>query len=97
MIKQLFYRANRNNVVKYLYYEYENEFKLLKTWRYSWWNVYFYECPKCGGGFRYQVDPESRRKSFIIKTGFSREEVTRMGTLNLFTPLNLLLPSMSMS
>jgi uncharacterized Zn finger protein len=32
----------------------EGGFKLLKTWKYSWWNVYLYECPKCNGGFEYQ-------------------------------------------
>jgi len=45
---------------------YEGRLKLLKTWRYSLWRVYYYECPKCGGRFRYYVDPEGKRKSYII-------------------------------
>jgi DNA-directed RNA polymerase subunit RPC12/RpoP len=49
------------------YCGFEDEFKLLKTWKYSWWNVYLYECPKCGGRFRYQVDPEGKRKNFILR------------------------------
>ena len=44
------------------YCGYEGEFKLLKTWRYRWWDVYFYECPKCNGRFRYQVDPKGTKK-----------------------------------
>ena len=51
------------------YCSFEGEFKLLKTWRYRWWDVYFYECPKCGGRFRWQVDPEGRRKSYVLKVG----------------------------
>ena len=45
---------------------YEGSLKLLKTWRYSLWNVHYYECLKCGGRFRYYVDPEGKRKSYII-------------------------------
>ena len=63
-------RCKGTNVVKCPYCGYEGEFKLLKTWKYRWWNVYLYECPRCGGRFRYQVDPEGKRRSFIIKTSF---------------------------
>jgi len=59
-------------VVKCPYCEYEGDFKLLKTWKYRWWSVYFYECPKCSGRFRYQVDSEGVRKSFIIRVGVGR-------------------------
>lgn len=45
---------------------YKGGSKLLKTWKYSLWNVYYYECPKCGGRFRYYVDPKGERKSYII-------------------------------
>jgi len=58
-------------VVKCPYCGYEGDFKLLKTWRYRWWDVYFYECPKCSGRFRYQVDPSGKRKSYIIRVGRS--------------------------
>jgi len=56
-------------VVKCPYRGFEGEFKLLKTWRYKWWNVYFYEYPRCEGRFRWQTDPEGRRKNYIIKVG----------------------------
>jgi DNA-directed RNA polymerase subunit RPC12/RpoP len=56
-------------VVKCPYCGYEGEFKLLKTWKYSWWNVYFYECPRCNGRFRWQVDPRGIKKSFTIRLG----------------------------
>ena len=45
----------------------EGEFKLLKMWRYRWWNVYFYECPNCGGKFRYQAGSKEKHRSYIIK------------------------------
>jgi hypothetical protein len=51
------------------YCGYEGEFKLLKTWRYRWWEVYFYECPKCNGRFRWQVDPSGRYRSYVIRVG----------------------------
>jgi uncharacterized Zn finger protein len=56
-------------VIKCHYCGYEGEFKLIKTWKYSWWSVYFYECLKCGGNFRYQVDPRSKYKSYIMRVG----------------------------
>ena len=51
------------------YCGFEGEFKLLKTWRYRWWDVYLYECPKCGGRFRYQVDPTGKYKSYVMRVG----------------------------
>jgi DNA-directed RNA polymerase subunit RPC12/RpoP len=51
------------------YCSFEGEFKLLKTWRYSWWNVYLYECPKCGGRFRWQADPTGVKKRCVIRVG----------------------------
>jgi DNA-directed RNA polymerase subunit RPC12/RpoP len=53
-------------VVKCLYCGYEVEFKLLKTWKYSWWDVYFYKCSRCKAHFASYVDPEGKRKSFVI-------------------------------
>uniref|UniRef100_A0A7J2TB79 TFIIS-type domain-containing protein n=1 Tax=Ignisphaera aggregans TaxID=334771 RepID=A0A7J2TB79_9CREN len=44
----------------------EDKSKLLKTWRYRWWNVCYYECPKCGFRFAFYIDPEGKRKSFTI-------------------------------
>jgi DNA-directed RNA polymerase subunit RPC12/RpoP len=54
-------------VIKCPYCGYEREFKLLKTWRYRWWDVYFYECLECHGRFGFYVDPIGKRKSYIIK------------------------------
>jgi len=56
-------------MVKCPYCNYEKEFKTLKMWKYRWWNVYFYECPSCNRRFRYQIDPEGKRKEFIMKMG----------------------------
>jgi uncharacterized Zn finger protein len=53
-------------VIKCPYCSYEDDFKLLKTWKYSWWNVYFYECPMCCARFASYVDPSSKRKGFVI-------------------------------
>jgi hypothetical protein len=55
-----------NDVVKCPYCGYEGEFKLIKTWRYRWWNVYFYARPKCSAHFASYVDSEDKRKSFVI-------------------------------
>jgi predicted RNA-binding Zn-ribbon protein involved in translation (DUF1610 family) len=46
---------------------FEGELKLLKTWRFRWWNVYYYQCPKCSGRFRWHVDPERKRESFVVR------------------------------
>jgi hypothetical protein len=45
---------------------FEGEFKLLKIWRYRWWNVRFSECPRCNAHFASYVDPEGKRGSFVI-------------------------------
>jgi len=45
---------------------YKGDFSLLGTWKYRAWNVYHYKCPKCGGKFRFYMDPKGIRKSFII-------------------------------
>ena len=54
-------------MVRCPYCGYEGEFKLLETWRYRWWDVYFYECLKCNGIFRWQVDSSGRYRSHIIR------------------------------
>ena len=64
----------KKEVVKCPYCEYEGGFKLLKTWRYRWWNVYLYECPRCKGRFRWQVDPEGKRKSYVMRIGIKRKQ-----------------------
>lgn len=51
-----------NDVVKCPHCGFEGEFKLIKTWKYSWWNVYFYECSKCSAHFASYVDSETREK-----------------------------------
>jgi len=58
-----------NNVVKCPYCGFEGEFKLIKTWRYKWWDVYFYECLNCYGRFRYQVDPAGKYMSCVMRLG----------------------------
>jgi len=49
------------------YCGYEREFKFIKTWKYSLWDVYLYECSTCSNKFRYQADPEGKKKNFTIK------------------------------
>jgi len=56
-------------MVKCPYCGYEGDHVLLKIWRYRLWVVYYYRCPKCGGKFRYQVDPEGKRKSYVMRVG----------------------------
>jgi len=56
-------------MVKCPFCGYEGEHRLLKTWKLRWWDVYLYQCPKCGGKFRYQVDPTGKRRSFIMRLG----------------------------
>jgi len=51
------------------YCGYRGEFIQLKTWKYKRWDVFYYKCPKCSKKFRYQVDPEGKHKSYIIKVG----------------------------
>jgi len=55
------------------YCGFKEELKLLKTWEYSWWNVYLYQCSKCSRQFRYQVDPEGKRKSYVLRIGVGRK------------------------
>ncbi|MEM0241367.1 MAG: hypothetical protein QW699_02065 [Metallosphaera sp.] len=54
-------------MVKCPYCDYEGEFKTLKTWRFSFWNVTLHQCPKCSGKFRYQIDPTGKYKNFTMK------------------------------
>ena len=41
----------------------------MKTWKYVGWDVYFYECSKCGKRFRWQVDPSGMKKSYAMRVG----------------------------
>ena len=56
-------------MVRCPYCGYEGEHRLLKTWRYRVWEVYYYECPRCGGRFRWQVDPTGRYRSYVMRPG----------------------------
>jgi DNA-directed RNA polymerase subunit RPC12/RpoP len=56
-------------LVKCPYCGYEGEHRLLKTWRYRVWDVYYYECPRCGSRFRWQVDPTGRYRSYVMRLG----------------------------
>lgn len=62
-------------MVKCPYCGFGGEHKLLKTWKYRWWDVYFYECPMCRGRFRLQVDPTGRRKSYVLRIGARRKSL----------------------
>jgi len=56
-------------VVRCPYCGFEEEFKLIKTWRFSVWNVYYYECPKCGGRFNHYIGVTSagERSEYVIR------------------------------
>jgi uncharacterized Zn finger protein len=61
-------------MVKCPYCGFEGEFKLLKTWKFKYYTVYYYECPNCGKLFRYYVgvSPRGKRAEFIIRVGIPR-------------------------
>ena len=59
------------NMIECPHCGYKGEFVLLRTWRYRWWDVFYYQCPKCSGKFRYQEDPQNKHKSYVIKVGKS--------------------------
>jgi len=69
-------------VVKCPYCGYEGDHKLIKTWKYRFWDVYFYQCPKCDGKFRYQVDSGGRKKSFVMRVGRRWGSAKRLLTLS---------------
>jgi len=54
-------------VTKCPYCGFEGELWLIKTWKYKWWIVHFYECPKCGGRSGFYLDLAGKYKSFVIK------------------------------
>ena len=56
-------------MVRCPYCGFGGEHRLLKTWRYRAWDVHYYECPRCGGRFRWQVDPTGRCRSYVMKPG----------------------------
>jgi len=56
-------------MVKCPYCGYEGEFKLIKNWRFRFYDVKRLECPKCNGVFNhyYGVNSVGKMSSFIIK------------------------------
>jgi len=61
-------------MIKCPFCDHKGEHILLKRWKYGLWDVYFYQCPKCGGKFRFQVDPEGKRKSYIMRVGVKKRD-----------------------
>jgi transposase len=51
------------------YCGYEGEFKLLKTWKFGFYEVKRLECPKCHGIFNhYQgTSPRGKKSEFVIR------------------------------
>ena len=51
------------------YCGFEGEFKVLKTWRFRFYEVKRLECPNCHGVFNhYQgVSPRGRKSEFVIR------------------------------
>jgi len=56
-------------LVKCPYCGYEGEFRVLKTWRFRFYNVSRMECPRCHGVFNYYqgVSPKGKRSEFVIR------------------------------
>jgi transposase-like protein len=58
-----------NDMVKCPYCGYEGEFKVLKTWRFRFYDVKRLQCPKCGGKFNYYygVSSQGKTSGFVIR------------------------------
>jgi predicted RNA-binding Zn-ribbon protein involved in translation (DUF1610 family) len=59
-----------NDVIKCPYCGFEGEFKVLKTWRFRFYDVKRLLCPKCGNRFNYYrgASPRTGKVSeFIIR------------------------------
>jgi len=56
-------------VVKCPYCGYEGEFRVLKTWKFRFYDVKMLECYRCEGRFNHYlgVSPRGRRSEFLIK------------------------------
>jgi uncharacterized Zn finger protein len=56
-------------LVKCPYCGYEGEFRVLKTWRFRFYNVSMMECPRCHGVFNYYrgVSPKGKGSEFVIR------------------------------
>jgi len=51
------------------YCDYTGEFKVLKTWKFRFYDVERLECPNCRGIFNYYsgVSPRGKKSEFVIK------------------------------
>jgi len=56
-------------LVKCPYCGYEGEFRVLRTWRFRFYNVSGMECPRCHGVFNYYrgVSPNGKESEFVIR------------------------------
>ena len=56
-------------MVKCPYCGYEENFRLLKTWKFRFYDVKMLECSRCGGRFNHYlgISPKNRRSEFVIK------------------------------
>jgi uncharacterized Zn finger protein len=56
-------------LVKCPYCGYEGEFKLLKTWKFRFYEVKRLECPKCHGVFNHYQgsSPAGKKVEFVIR------------------------------
>jgi Arc/MetJ-type ribon-helix-helix transcriptional regulator len=46
---------------------YEGELTLIKNWRFNFYDVKMFECPKCKGRFNHYVHIKNKTTSFVIK------------------------------
>jgi len=56
-------------MVKCPFCGYEGESKLLKSWRFRFYDTRMLECPRCGGRFNHylSVTPRGERSEFVIR------------------------------
>jgi len=56
-------------LVKCPYCGFDGEFRLLRVWRFRFYDVRMLECPRCGGKFNHYVGVTSRgrRSEFVIR------------------------------
>jgi uncharacterized Zn finger protein len=57
------------DVVKCPYCGFEGEFKLLKMWKFRFYDVKMVKCSNCNGVFNYYygVNPKGKKSEFVIR------------------------------
>ena len=61
------------------YCDHVGEFKVLKTWKFRFYNVERLECPKCKGVFNYYsgISPRGKKSEFLIRVKPRAKTITK--------------------